>query len=47
MGIPDKSGEVILALLQGMGNTHARLMFALVVGGDDARCMKLAMFTAT
>jgi TetR/AcrR family transcriptional regulator, transcriptional repressor for nem operon len=27
--LPDKAGEVILALLQGMGNTHARLLFSL------------------
>ncbi len=26
---PDKAGEVILSLLQGMGNTHARLLRAL------------------
>lgn len=26
---PDKAGEIIHALLQGMGNTHARLMFSL------------------
>lgn len=26
---PDQAGEVILSLLQGMGNTHARLMLAL------------------
>jgi AcrR family transcriptional regulator len=25
---PDQAGEVILALLQGMGNTHARLLFS-------------------
>jgi AcrR family transcriptional regulator len=25
---PDQAGEVILSLLQGMGNTHARLLFA-------------------
>jgi AcrR family transcriptional regulator len=32
---PDKAGEVILSLLQGMGDTHARLLFLVAQGGDD------------
>lgn len=32
---PDQAGEVILSLLQGMGNTHARLIFALEPEQDD------------
>jgi AcrR family transcriptional regulator len=31
---PDQAGEVILALLHGMGNTHARLMLSLEDGED-------------
>jgi AcrR family transcriptional regulator len=37
---PDKAGEVILTLLQGMGNTHARLLFSLMEGGNDERCIE-------
>lgn len=33
----DRAGEVILALLQGMGDTHARLLQAIAVERDDAR----------
>lgn len=33
---PDNAGEVIMSLLQGMGNTHARLLLSLEQGqGDD------------
>jgi TetR/AcrR family transcriptional regulator, transcriptional repressor for nem operon len=34
---PDYAGEVILSLLQGMGNTHARLLLSLEQEGDDLR----------
>lgn len=34
---PDKAGEVILSLLQGMGNTHIRLLLALDQKRDDPR----------
>jgi AcrR family transcriptional regulator len=33
---PDQSGEIILALLQAMGNTHIRLLFALEQELDEA-----------
>jgi AcrR family transcriptional regulator len=32
---PDHAGEIILSLLQGMGNTHARLLLSLEQEGDD------------
>ena len=32
---PDKAGEIILYLLQGMGNTHARLLLSLEQKRDD------------
>lgn len=32
---PDTAGEVILSLLQGMGNTHARLLLSLDQKRDD------------
>ncbi|MBO0792356.1 MAG: TetR/AcrR family transcriptional regulator [Ktedonobacteraceae bacterium] len=32
---PNKAGEVILSLLQGMGNTHARLLLSLDQKRDD------------
>ncbi|HEX7734244.1 MAG TPA: TetR/AcrR family transcriptional regulator [Ktedonobacteraceae bacterium] len=32
---PDNAGEVILSLLQGMGNIHARLLLSLGQEGDD------------
>jgi TetR/AcrR family transcriptional regulator, transcriptional repressor for nem operon len=34
---PDNAGEVILSLLQGMGNTHARLLLSFEQEGDDMR----------
>jgi TetR/AcrR family transcriptional regulator, transcriptional repressor for nem operon len=37
---PDKAGEVILSLLQGMGNTHARLLLSLEQERDDQRCIE-------
>lgn len=39
---PDQAGEVILSLLQGMGNTHARLLLSLVLGEerDEAGCIE-------
>jgi hypothetical protein len=37
---PDKAGEVILSLLQGMGNTHARLLLSLEQERDDPRCIE-------
>jgi AcrR family transcriptional regulator len=33
---PDQSGEIILSLAQGMGNTHARLMLSVMSGAGDA-----------
>lgn len=37
---PDKAGEVILSLLQGMGNTHARLLLSLEQERDDQHCIE-------
>jgi len=34
---PDQAGEVILALLQGMGNTHAELLLAIEPEQDEQR----------
>lgn len=34
---PDQAGEVILALLQGMGNTHAKLMLSIAQEHDEMR----------
>src|SRR5258706_1493002 len=34
---PSNAGEVILSLLQGMGNTHARLLLSFEQEGDDLR----------
>ena len=36
---PEQSGEVILALLHGMGNTHAEVLFAFVETLDEQRCI--------
>jgi AcrR family transcriptional regulator len=33
---PDQAGEVIMSLLQGMGNTHARLLLSFEQKRDDA-----------
>jgi len=37
---PNNAGEVILSLLQGMGNTHARLLLSLEQERDDLRCIE-------
>jgi AcrR family transcriptional regulator len=42
---PDQAGEVILSLLQGMGNTHARLLLSLEQGSDDERCIEQIIAT--
>ena len=42
---PDKAGEIILYLLQGMGNTHARLLLSLEQGSDDERCIEQIIAT--
>lgn len=34
---PDKAGEIIMSLLHGMGNTHARLLLSFDQEGDDLR----------
>src|SRR5262245_53081806 len=34
---PDQAGEVILSLLHGMGNTHAKLLLSLEQEGDELR----------
>jgi len=34
---PDQAGEVILTLLQGMGNTHAKMLLSLAQGRDQQR----------
>jgi AcrR family transcriptional regulator len=34
---PEQSGEIILSLLQGMGNTHARLLLSLEQERDELR----------
>lgn len=36
----DQSGEVILSLLHGMGNTHAQLMLAFDHEHDEQRCIE-------
>jgi AcrR family transcriptional regulator len=37
---PDRSGEVILSLLQGMGNAHANLLFLKEHGDDKQRTIE-------
>lgn len=37
---PIKAGEVILSLLRGMENTHARLLFTFAQRGDDVHCIE-------
>jgi len=32
---PDQAGDIIMALLQGMGNTHARMLLSLADGCDQ------------
>ena len=36
---PDQAGEVILALLQGMGNAHAKQLLAIGQQPDELRCI--------
>src|SRR5690242_7557203 len=38
-GYPDQAGEILLDLLQGMGNIHARLFLAIAQGGDERACI--------
>ncbi|MCL5995503.1 MAG: TetR/AcrR family transcriptional regulator [Chloroflexi bacterium] len=42
---PDQAGEVILSLLQGMGNTHARLLLSLEQERDELRCIERIVTT--
>src|SRR5574341_2091376 len=37
---PDQAGEVILSLLQGMGNSHMKLFLALDQGADEQHCIE-------
>ncbi|AKB77403.1 hypothetical protein MSHOH_0920 [Methanosarcina horonobensis HB-1 = JCM 15518] len=37
---PDQAGEVILSLVQGMGNTHAKLLLSLEQECDERRCVE-------
>lgn len=37
---PDRAGEITLSLLQGMGNTHAKLLLSLDQGVDEQRCVE-------
>jgi AcrR family transcriptional regulator len=37
---PKQAGEIILYLLQGMGNTHARLLLSLEGEIDEQRCVE-------
>lgn len=37
---PDQAGEVILSLLQGMGNTHAKLLLSLDQECDELACIE-------
>jgi AcrR family transcriptional regulator len=37
---PDQAGQVLLSLLQGMGNTHARLLLSLQHEPDELRCIE-------
>jgi AcrR family transcriptional regulator len=42
---PDQAGEVILSLLQGMGNTHAKLLLSIDREGDEMRCVEAIVTT--
>jgi AcrR family transcriptional regulator len=42
---PDQAGEIILSLLQGMGNTHARLLLSPGQDGDEQRRIELILTT--
>ncbi|MBI3943776.1 MAG: TetR/AcrR family transcriptional regulator [Chloroflexi bacterium] len=37
---PDQAGEIILSLLQGMENTHAKLLLSLEQERDELRCIE-------
>jgi len=37
---PDRAGEIILALILGMGNTHAKLLLSLDQSIDEIDCIK-------
>jgi TetR/AcrR family transcriptional regulator, transcriptional repressor for nem operon len=37
---PQQAGEIILTLLQGMGNTHAKLLLSLEWGQDETHCVE-------
>lgn len=37
---PDQAGEVILSLLQGMGNTHAKLLLSFEQKHDEWHCVE-------
>lgn len=36
---PDQAGDIIMSLLQGMGDAHARLMLAFTQAGDEQYCI--------
>ena len=42
---PDKAGEVLMSLLQGTGDTHARLLLAIDRGEDDPRLVEEIVVT--
>lgn len=42
---PDQAGEVILSLLQGMGNSHARSLLSVDQGGDVRGCIEAIVTT--
>jgi AcrR family transcriptional regulator len=37
---PDQTGDIILSLLQSMGNTHARLLLLLAQDGNEKSCIQ-------
>jgi len=37
---PDRAGEVVLSLMQGMGNTHARILLSLDQESDEQCCIE-------
>src|SRR5215831_19820640 len=37
---PDQAGEVLMSLLQSMGNTHARLLLSFERERDEQRCIE-------
>jgi TetR/AcrR family transcriptional regulator, transcriptional repressor for nem operon len=42
---PGQAGEVILSLLQGMGNTHAKLLLSFEQEPDEQRCVEAIIAT--